>query len=251
MTTKQLDLIEVTDETAQPEGASPAVDAAAPTLDLDLSDPPLYINRELSLLQFNYRVLAEALDADRHPLLERVKFLSIFFNNIDEIFMTRVSGLRRQLAAGVVEAPPDGMTPAEQLAAIRRDLVPMVKKATACWHEDLAPKLAATGIHVLSYDQLKGNQRRLMRRHFEREIFPVLTPLAFDPGHPFPHISNLSINLAVVVEEPGKGRKLRPPEDSRHLPPPVADPGGDAGRELRRSGTGRGRRTPTSSGSRR
>jgi len=208
MTTKQLDLIEVTDETAQPEGASPAVDAAAPTLDLDLSDPPLYINRELSLLQFNYRVLAEALDADRHPLLERVKFLSIFFNNIDEVFMTRVSGLRRQLAAGVVEAPPDGMTPAEQLAAVRRDLEPMVKKATACWHEDLAPKLAATGIHVLSYDQLKGNQRRLMRRHFEREIFPVLTPLAFDPGHPFPHISNLSVNLAVVVEEPGKGRKF-------------------------------------------
>jgi polyphosphate kinase len=183
-----------------------APDAPLPTISLD--EPSLYFNRELSLLQFNYRVLIEALQEGRHPLLERVKFLAIFFNNIDEFFMIRVSGLRRQLAAGVIEAPPDGMTPAEQLASIRRDLLPLFDAAMGCWRNDLMPKLRAEGIHVLRYRDLKGKQRRLMRRHFEREIFPVLTPLAFDPGHPFPHISNLSLNLAVVVEDPLKGRRF-------------------------------------------
>jgi polyphosphate kinase len=175
---------------------------------VDLDDPSLYINRELSLLKFNYRVLEEALDAKRHPLLERVKFLSIFHNNMDEFFMIRVSGLRRQLDVGVVEAPPDGMTPAEQVSAIRLELLPILEKAKICWEKDIKPKLKKAGIHILKYDELKGKQRRLLRRYFEREIFPVLTPLAFDPGHPFPHISNLSINLAVVVEDPTKGRRF-------------------------------------------
>ncbi len=173
-----------------------------PQKDLDASN--LYFNRELSLLKFNHRVLDEALD-ERHPLLERVKFLSIYANNTDEFFMIRVSGLRRQLAAGVVEAPPDGMTPAEQLAAIRLELQPVLEKHVACWCEDLVPKLHAEGINVLRYEDLKGKQRKLLRRYFDEEIFPVLTPLAFDPGHPFPHISNLSINLAVVVNDPIKG----------------------------------------------
>ncbi|MGC9520708.1 MAG: polyphosphate kinase 1 [Anaerolineae bacterium] len=203
MTTEQIDLvkprIKVSEFVTEQVKDRPAV---------DLNDPALYFNRELSLLRFNYRVLVEALDEDRHPLLERVKFLSIFFNNMDEFFMIRVSGLRRQLAAGFVEAPPDGMTPAEQLAAIRQELLPMLDEAMDCWQNDLIPKLHAEGIHILSYDDLKGKQRRLLRRHFEREIFPVLTPLAFDPGHPFPHISNLSHNLAVVVEDPLKGRRF-------------------------------------------
>jgi len=203
MTTEQLDVTDVIVETP-----SEAVDVDVVPPEIDLDDPSLYLNRELSLLQFNYRVLDEALQEGRHPLLERVKFLSIFFNNIDEVFMVRVSGLRRQLAAGVVETPPDGMTPSEELAAIRRDLAPMLAKGTACWRDDLCPKLAAEGIRVLTYRQLKGHQRRVMRRYFEQEIFPVLTPLAFDPGHPFPHISNLSVNLAVVVGEPGKGRRF-------------------------------------------
>lgn len=171
---------------------------------IDWNNPSLYFNRELSFLQLNLRVLEEALD-ERHPLLERVKFLSIYSNNLDEFFMIRVSGLYRQLEAGVVETPPDGMTPAAQLAAIRREILPPLTTQMNCWQTDLLPKLAAEGIHVLSYADLKGKQRKLLRRYFEQEIFPVLTPLAFDPGHPFPHISNLSMNLAVVVRDPMHG----------------------------------------------
>jgi polyphosphate kinase len=174
---------------------------------VDLNDPHLFINRELSWIQFNSRVLEEALD-ERHPLLERVKFLSIFSNNLDEFFMIRVSGLRRQLEANVVGTPPDGMTPAEQLMAIRQELLPLLDQHANCWHEDLLPKLAEAGINILGYDDLKRKQRKLLRRHFEREIFPVLTPLAFDPGHPFPHISNLSINLAVVLGDPRYGERF-------------------------------------------
>jgi polyphosphate kinase len=174
---------------------------------VDLDDPSLYINRELSFLQFNRRVLEEALD-ERHPLLERAKFLAIFASNLDEFFMIRVSGLRRQLAAEVLETPPDGMTPAEQLAAIREQLMPLLAEHSDCWHYDVLPKLRAAGINVLSYGELKRKQRKLLRRHFEREIFPALTPLAFDPGHPFPHISNLSINLAVVIDDPQYGERF-------------------------------------------
>lgn len=174
---------------------------------IDLDDPGLYINRELSWLQFNWRVLEEALD-ERHPLLERVKFLSIFASNLDEFFMIRVSGLRRQLEAGVLETPPDGMTPAEQLMAIHQELTPQLARHWDCWHDDVLPKLHQADINVLDYDELKRKQRKLLRHHFEREIFPALTPLAFDPGHPFPHISNLSINLAVVINDPQHGERF-------------------------------------------
>lgn len=174
---------------------------------ISLDDPSLYVNRELSWIKFNHRVLEEALDT-HHPLLERVKFLAIVANNLDEFFMVRVSGLRRQLAAGALKAPPDGMTPAEQLAAIRRDVLPELAEQYACWHEDLLPKLQQAGIVILSYDDLKRKQRKLMRGYFREQIFPVLTPLAFDPGHPFPHISNLSINLAVVINDPRHGRRF-------------------------------------------
>ena len=174
---------------------------------ISLDDPGLYINRELSLLKFNHRVLEEALDK-RHPLLERVKFLSIFASNLDEFFMIRVSGLRRQLVAGVLELPPDGLTPADQLAGIRRELLPDLERQSACWQNDLQPKLRKAGINVLGYDELKRKQRKLLRRYFEQQIFPTLTPLAFDPGHPFPHISNLSINLAVVVNDPFFGERF-------------------------------------------
>jgi polyphosphate kinase len=174
---------------------------------LDLDDASLYVNRELSQIQFNGRVLEEALD-HRNPLLERVFFLSIFASNTDEFFMIRVSGLRRQYIAGVLKTPPDGMTPAEQLLAIRRKLTPQLAQQAECWHEDILPELRKEGIQVLNYDDLKRKQRKLLRRYFEREIFPALTPLAFDPGHPFPHISNLSLNLAVVVNDPESGERF-------------------------------------------
>jgi polyphosphate kinase len=173
----------------------------------DLGDPSLYINRELSWIKFNGMVLEEALD-ERHPLLERVKFLAIFANNLDEFFMIRVSGLRRQYIAGVLKTPPDGMTPAEQLMAIRRDLTPQLAKHMDCWQRDLLRKLRQAGIEILKYDDLKRKQRKLLRGYFEREIFPALTPLAFDPGHPFPHISNLSLNLAVVINDPAAGERF-------------------------------------------
>jgi polyphosphate kinase len=177
------------------------------TLISDLDDPSLFINRELSWLQFNGRVLEEALD-HRHPLLERVKFLAIFANNLDEFFMIRVSGLRRQLQSGVLAGPPDGMTPSEQLAAIRRELLPQLAAQMDCWQSDLSKALREADLSVLSYDDLKGKQRKLLRRHFKREIFPALTPLAFDPGRPFPHIGNLSMNLAVLVNDPVRGERF-------------------------------------------
>ena len=173
----------------------------------NLAHRTYYINRELSWLEFNARVLEEALD-ESNPLLERVKFLSIFSSNLDEFFMIRVSGLRNQLEAGTLKPPPDGMTPGEQLAEIRERLQPMLKVTTTCWKQDLLPKLAEAGINVLTYDELKKKQRKLLRRHFKSEIFPVLTPLAFDPGHPFPHISNLSINLAVEIHDPSEGERF-------------------------------------------
>jgi len=172
-----------------------------------LDQQELYFNRELSWLKFNERVLEEALDLS-NPLLDRVSFLSIFFSNLDEFYMIRVSGLRRQRAAGVVEAPPDGMTPVEQLTAIRSHVKELVEGAVDCWHNDLEAGLKKVGIRLLKYADLKGKQRRLLRRHFKQEIFPVLTPLAFDPGHPFPHISNLSLNLAVVVKDPVRGERF-------------------------------------------
>lgn len=174
---------------------------------VDLDDPAYYLNRELSWLRFNERVLEEALDTS-NPLLERVKFLSIFAGNLDEFFMIRVSGLRNQLSAGALEAPADGRSPAQQLAAIREQLMPVLDQHARCWNEDVRPRLAEEGINILRYGDLKKNQRVLLRRYFERQIFPALTPLAFDPGHPFPHISNLSVNLALVVKHPTQGERF-------------------------------------------
>jgi len=209
----------------------------APNKTIDLNDPRLYINRELSWLQFNRRVLEEALD-ERHPLLERVKFLAIFSNNLDEFFMIRVSGLRRQLEAGILKTPPDGMTPVEQLAAIRRELLPDLARQLDCWHYDLLPKLRQAGVSVLDYDDLKGKQRKLLRKYFEQQIFPVLTPLAFDPGHPFPHISNLSLNLAVVINDPLQGKRFARLKVPGTFPRLVPIPSEEKAEEYERLGLG-------------
>jgi len=173
----------------------------------NLEDPALYINRELSAIEFNRRVLEEAFDT-RHPLLERVKFLAIFANNLDEFFMIRVSGLRRQLLQGALEAPPDGLSPADQLAAIRSALLPLLEQQTQGWQNVLLPELEKERIRILPYAELKGKQRKVLRRYFEEQIFPALTPLAFDSAHPFPHISNLSLNLAIIVRDPEHGERF-------------------------------------------
>jgi len=188
-------------------GSGPEVSAKTPEGAPDLNHRRLYLNRELSWLDFNRRVLEEAEDPS-NPLLERVKFLSIFSSNLDEFFMIRVSGLRHQLEVGTLRRPPDGMTPAEQLVEVRAKLQPMRETAERCWHRDVQPALAREGIRILAHGELKNKQRKLLRRHFTSEILPVLTPLAFDPSHPFPHISNLSLNLAVVVSEPGGGPRF-------------------------------------------
>jgi polyphosphate kinase len=166
----------------------------------DLDHPDLYINRELSLLAFQKRVLEEAVDPS-NPLLERVRFLSIVASNLDEFFMVRVAGLMRQIEAGTVEVGADGMTPREQLDAIRTEVGALIGSAQRCLHRQLLPALEREGIHFLDYSELNGRQRLKANKYFSDVVFPVLTPLAFDPGRPFPHISNLSVNLAVLIRD--------------------------------------------------
>jgi polyphosphate kinase len=195
------------------EGSAATVSAPGKSKMKTVDDPTRYLNRELSWLRFNLRVLAEALDA-RTPLLERVRFLSIFYSNLDEFFMIRVSGLRTQMTEAATERSADGLTPAEQLAAIRNDLLPTLEQSSTLWRGELSARLKEAKIFILSYADLKKKQRKHLRRHFKQTIFPALTPLAFDPGHPFPHISNLSINLAVVVRgvnTPEKFARIRAP----------------------------------------
>ncbi|OCQ90048.1 RNA degradosome polyphosphate kinase [Nostoc sp. MBR 210] len=168
---------------------------------INLNDPQYYINRELSWLEFNNRVLHEAFDS-RTPLLERLKFLAIFSSNLDEFFMVRIAALKQQVEAKVTQLTPDGRTPQQQLDDIRLHLSPQVVKQHQHFEEVLRPLLANHGIHILDYINLNQKQRNYLDNYFEEQIFPVLTPLAVDPSHPFPYISNLSLNLAVVVKNP-------------------------------------------------
>ncbi len=173
-------------------------EAAEETLDLD--NPHLFINRELSMLEFQRRVLGEAKD-ETNPLLERVKFLSILGSNLDEFYMVRVSGLVKQVDAGVLDLPPDGLMPIEQLAAVRKISSQLMAEARELLRDDLLPQLKKAGIVIYDYNQLNNRQSGIADQYFDEVVFPVLTPLAFDPGHPFPHISNLSLNLAVVIRD--------------------------------------------------
>ncbi|HEY9633940.1 MAG TPA: polyphosphate kinase 1 [Coleofasciculaceae cyanobacterium] len=175
--------------------------------EINLSDPQYYLNRELSWLEFNSRVLQEATDP-RTPLLERLKFIAIFNSNLDEFFMVRVAALKQQVAANVSKLSPDGRTPTEQLEAIRQRLLPMVIEQHQHFEKVLRPQLASEGIYLIDYMDLNQEQRTYLQNYFEEQIFPVLTPLAVDPSHPFPHISNLSLNLAVVVKDPETGEEL-------------------------------------------
>lgn len=177
--------------------------AKATTPEINLRDPQCYFNRELSWLEFNRRVLHEALDS-RTLLLERLKFMAIFSSNLDEFFMVRIAGLQEQVEANVGMLSPDGRTPQEQIDAISQALHPMVTEQHRHFEQVLRPALAAHGVHILNYIDLSQEQRLYLQDYYEKRIFPVLTPLAVDPGHPFPFISNLSLNLAVVVKDPEK-----------------------------------------------
>ena len=164
----------------------------------DLDDTRYYLNRELSHLEFQKRVLHEALD-ERTPLLERVRFLGLFTKNLDEFFMKRVGGLKQQIDAGVTDPTVDGRTPHEQWREILATTGPMFDRQTDCYREVIRPALAEAGIEVVDYDGLTTEERDRMRAYFEESVLPTLTPLAFDPAHPFPFISNLSLSLGVFV----------------------------------------------------
>jgi polyphosphate kinase len=196
-----------------------------PETDGDQPQPPVplpphrYFNRALNWLEFNRRVLGEAL-SPRHPLLERARFIAIFSSNLDRFFMVRVSGIREQLEAGFVGPDPDGLTPAEQLVQIKLIVEELTEARQRCWCDDILPELEARGIRICDYQDLSAAERAAARKLFYEEIFPVLTPLAFDPGHPFPHISNL--NLAVVINKtPGEERfaRMKVPEVLPRLMP--------------------------------
>jgi polyphosphate kinase len=192
----------------------------------------LYINRELSWLAFNDRVLAQARD-ERHPLLERVRFVSISETNLDEFFMIRVAGLQQQVVSELPNPVPDGMTPEEQLYRIKESTDQFFAERRESLYGELLPALEEVGIRIVPHDQLTALERRGLRERFAREILPVLTPLAIDPAHPFPHISNLSLNLLVVIADGGRNvmarvkvpttidRFIRLPEESTDRRPEV------------------------------
>ncbi|MBV8601739.1 MAG: polyphosphate kinase 1, partial [Candidatus Eremiobacteraeota bacterium] len=189
-----------------------------------LDDPSLFVNRELSWLEFNDRVLEEALD-ERNPLLERLKFIAIFTTNLDEFFMIRVAALKQQVEAEIIRRSDDGMTPAENLAAISARLRVSLERQMLCLKESILPQLERRGIRILKISELDANQRAALRHLFEERVFPVLTPLAVDSGHPFPYISNLSLSLAVeMIEQTDEGELLHfarvkvPPSLPRFIP---------------------------------
>ncbi len=185
---------------------------------METSDAPItqqFFNRELSLLQFHARVLEEAQD-NSNPLLERLKFLSIFSSNLDEFFMIRVSGLKEGVDLDVTALSPDGMTPAEQLTEIRRRLLPLVQVQTRCLKEEIVPQLKDAGLELASYESLARHEKQQLKEYFLKKVFPILTPLAVDPSHPFPYISPLSLNLGLLVDTPdgssvADGSKLNQP----------------------------------------
>jgi polyphosphate kinase len=159
----------------------------------------LFFNRELSLLEFHARVLEEAFD-DQNPLLERLKFLSIFSSNLDEFFMIRVSGLKLEIEQGVTTLSPDGLTPQQQLEQARKRVLTLVEKQASCIRDDIFPKLEQAGIEIEKYDSLTRFEKQALEEYFCEKVFPILTPLAVDPSHPFPYISPSSLNIGLMVE---------------------------------------------------
>ena len=174
--------------------------------DVDLFHEDYYLNREISWLEFNSRVLEEAEDTG-HPLLERLKFLAIFSTNLDEFFMIRVAGLMEQRDQGVTELSADGMTPSEQLQEIRSRLIPLYKRQSKIYRTDVLPALADEGIEIHRFDDITDDERSMLERDFVENIMPVLTPLALDPAHPFPRLLNRSLNIGFVLFDTTDGEE--------------------------------------------
>ncbi len=221
-----------------PEDAPARSTAASP---VDLASPALYINRETSWLAFNARVLDQARDT-RWPLLERLKFLAIYSSNLDEFFMIRVSGLHEQLeAAALVEASPDGLSAREQLSRIGQIIRGQLVNAAKLLADDLLPALETRGVRIHDWASLDPDIKRLARKYFRRSVFPVVTPLAVDPGHPFPFLSNLSLSLAVEARDPEtkerKFARIKVPEILPRFVPFEAFGPPDAGRAASTDGT--------------
>lgn len=173
---------------------------------VDLHDPSLYFNRELSALDFQEEVLEEALDPS-HPLLERLKLLCIVASNLDEFFMVRVAALKEQIEAGIIEPTPDRIPPQEQLRRIRERLLDLYARHERALLDEIMPSLAAEGIHIVPYTELTVQQREYFREYFLRDVFPVLTPLTLDPGHPFPRLLNRTINIAFHLSSRDKRKE--------------------------------------------
>jgi polyphosphate kinase len=195
---------ETTEAVREDEDATEQSSEAA-ARERDLFDPYLYLNREVSWLQFNDRVLALAGDPDT-PLLERLRFLAIFATNLDEFFMVRVAGLREQVEAGMATRGSDGWTPSETLEAIAKHIGPSVENQVRIFLDEVLPALEAEGIRLADMEELGKRDLDYLRDYFMDQVFPVLTPLAVDPSHPFPYISNLSLSLAVTVRDPSSRR---------------------------------------------
>jgi polyphosphate kinase len=185
--------------------APPPASSAAP-ISFDSGDPAHYLNRELSWIEFNARVLAEAASAEV-PLFERLKFLGIVFANLDEFFMVRVAGLQAQTLRTITEVPPDGLLPHEQLVAIANRVHALVDQAYKLWQSEIIPALRRAGIVIVRPEELAPPDLALLDERFRTDVFPVLTPLAIDPGHPFPHLRNKTINLGIMFSREHEGQE--------------------------------------------
>ncbi len=168
--------------------------------------PENFFNRDLSWLEFNRRVLEEAINPSL-PLLDKIKFISIFFSNLDEFYMIRIAGIKEQIRAKIIDTSIDGFTPREQLQKIEAALQPMLKEIYALWQNEIIPQLKENNIFICKLDELTKEERDSLDEYFLKEVYPILTPLAFDPGRPFPYISNLSLSFAILVKKP-TGEKL-------------------------------------------
>jgi polyphosphate kinase len=204
------------------------------TWELPELQPDLYINRELSWLEFNWRVLEEMTE-ESQPLLERAKFAAIFSSNLDEFFMIRVAGAKRKVIAGITDVGTDGRTPVQVHRAIHKRTQELMSRQVRAVTRELLPALRAEGIEIVRHDKLHKNEQAALRQVFEREVFPVLTPQAIDRGRRFPHVSNDSVNLIVVLKSKGEARFARvkvPALLPRFVPVPATAPEGETGNVL-------------------